>query len=117
MHRPEASYVHFLDTKSRALTSSTMAQKALPIAAGGRAREPFLDCCTTRIGLDDDVDHLDGVQVRRVALLPPIRRTRQSQGRNVMEPECVAVGFALDQHPVARGACGGQSPRTKAHHA
>jgi len=34
VHRPEASTVHFPDTRSRALTSSTMARKALPIAAG-----------------------------------------------------------------------------------
>src|SRR3954454_17347623 len=31
---PRRLTVHFLDTNSRALTTSTMAQKALPIAAG-----------------------------------------------------------------------------------
>src|SRR5215204_3990091 len=34
LHRPEAYTVDFRHTSSRALTSSTMAQKALPIAAG-----------------------------------------------------------------------------------
>jgi len=34
VHRPEAYTVDFRHTSSRALTSSTMAQKALPIAAG-----------------------------------------------------------------------------------
>src|SRR3984893_7943048 len=34
VHRPEAFTVHFPDTRSRALTSPTVAQKALPIAAG-----------------------------------------------------------------------------------
>ena len=34
VHRPEACAVHFPETRSRALTSSTMARKALPIAAG-----------------------------------------------------------------------------------
>ena len=34
MHRPEAVSVYFPDTRSGALTSSTLSQKALPIAAG-----------------------------------------------------------------------------------
>ena len=34
MHRHEASTVYFPDTASRGLTTSNLAQKALPIAAG-----------------------------------------------------------------------------------
>src|SRR3954469_572785 len=34
VHRPEDFTVHFPDTRSRVLTSSSMARKALPIAAG-----------------------------------------------------------------------------------
>src|SRR5262245_42804085 len=66
-----------------------------------RTRQPFFYGVATVIRLDDNVNRLNPVQVRSVALLTPVWRAGYAKGRNPVEPKGVAVGFALDQDDLA----------------
>ena len=66
------------------------------------ALDPALHRLPAGVGFDDDIDPLDADELRRIPGFIPEAGSRNAQRRNVVEPERVAVGLALDEHHVLR---------------
>ena len=66
-----------------------------------RLGEPFPHRLAALVGLYDDVDSLDFVEMRAVAVLVPVCGARQAKARDAMMPKSVNVTLALNQNNLA----------------
>ena len=66
-----------------------------------RLGEPLSHRLAALVGLYDDVDLLDAVEMLSVPILVPVGGARQAKGRDAVMPKSVKVGLALNQHDVA----------------
>ena len=73
----------------------------------GRLRQPFLDRFPALVGLDDDINCVDAVEVPSVAILLPIRSSRNAERRESIVPEGMNVAFPFDQGDMSGVSCFG----------
>src|SRR5438105_2569206 len=62
-----------------------------------RLRHPGDHAVPASVGLDDDLDYREAVEMGRVAVLPPRVRPGDSQSRKAQGPERLRIAFPLDE--------------------